>query len=238
MTKAKEAIEAKEPQLIEYDSRISQRVPLQLEQNGNNIRVAHILKPLTNERYLEYQDQVADLATRIKKISTEIMSPQYQLWCDLVEGREGYKERDDWKEKTHKNDAVAAVSALLSTQVLDNSEVEGAKAELYDEDALTVIHFRALQSGVLIGLSHSFREETKAEADEFLAIDAGQDDANNLASAEKITKQERLYRLGKKLLKEHTGYADGSDIPVWHLAATTESFFLRQVARMGKFLRP
>lgn len=235
MTKAKEA---KEPSLILYDSTKPQRIPLRLEKPGQTFTVYHNLEPLTNERYFEYQNDIVDLASRIKKISTAITSPQQKLWAELVTGRAGYKERDDWKEKTHPNDAVAAIAALLSVQVLDNSEIESSdKAAVYDEDELTVISFRALQSGVLMTLSHSFREETKAEADEFLAIDVGQADENNLAAAEKMSKQERLYRLGKKVLKETEGYAE-CEVPAWHLAATTETFFLRQASRMGKFLQP
>lgn len=231
--KAKEAKEQ-----ILYDSRLAQRIPLSLEKSGQEFRVYHNLNPLPNERYFEYQDEIVELAARIKKISTAIMAPQHKLWLDLVESREGYTEREDWKEKTYQNDAVAAIAALLQVQILDNSEIEPkSKSDVYDEDALHVIAFRAMQSGVLMTLTHSFREETKKESDEFMAIDAGQGDENNVSSADKKSKQERLYRLGKKILAETDGYVD-CEIPAWHLAATTETFFLRQTARMGKFLMP
>lgn len=235
MSKAKEAKE----NTILYDPRIPQHIPLELEKSGQTFKLHHNLSPLANDRYFDYQDQVTALASRIKKFSTAILEPQHKLWLDLVESREGYKERSDWKESTHPNDAVAAVAALLSVQVLDNDEIEPkVEAAVYDDDALHIIAFRAMQSGALLTLSHSFREETKAEADEFLAIEAGQADENNIASSDKVSKQERLYRLGRKILVETEGYADGAEVPAWHLAATTEAFFARQTARMGKFLKP
>jgi len=179
------------------------------------------------------------MASKVKKATTSIYTPKHALWNDLVESREGYTERPDWKEKTHQSDAVGVINALLHAQVLDESEIESkSKKALFDEDALTPIAFRALQAGVLMTLSHSFRPETQAEMDEFLAIVTNEPLPNVLASAEKLSRPEKLYNLGSKLLADREGYADGSDIPPWHLAATIETFFLRQMARMGKSLQP
>lgn len=94
-----------------------------------------------------------------------------------------------------------------------------------------------MYAGALLTLSHSFREETKAEYDQYLAIDSEQPDENSISSADRKTKVERMYLLGKKLITETSGYAEG-EIPAWHIAATTEAFFARQSARMGKFLEP
>lgn len=236
-TLQKTPAESTEP--ILYDSRSPQRIPLELEKSGQTFRLYHNLQPLSNDRYCEFQNRITELATRIKKLTTAILEPQHELWKELIDTREGYKERADWKEATHTNDAVAVITALLMVQVLENNEIEPKEgAPVYDEAALHIIAFRAMQSGALLTLSHSFREETKAEADEFLAIEANQSDDNNLASHDKVSKQERLYRLGKKLLQESDGYAEGSEVPAWHLAVTTETFFARQAARMGKFLMP
>jgi hypothetical protein len=235
-TKAKTAeVQAENPVL--YDSNADQAIPLNLEKNGREFRVIHRVGPLSTDRYFAYMRSVEQLTVRLKKITTGILDPQYQVWKDIVTAREGYKDRPDWKDATHANDAVAAVAALMHVQVLENDESELQESDgIYDEDELTVIQFRALQSGVLMTLSHSFREETKKEADEFLAIETDQPIDGKLASAEKLSKAEKLFELGSKLLKDRTGYADGSDVPPWHLAATAEAFFARQSARLGKFL--
>lgn len=243
MPKAKQAeipkTDEKQEARVLYDAGKAQSVPLTIEKNGQEFVVRHNLAPLTNERFFEYSDQVETVVKRLKNLSTAILDPQYKLWLDLVQGREGYKDRDDWKAATHRNDAVAAIAGLIHVRVLDNEEVEAVnEVVVYDEDALTEITFHALQGGVLLTLSHSFREETKAEADEYMSIEVNQPNDSNLASAERLSKNEALCRLGNKLLKGTEGYAEGSEVPAWHLAATTETFFVRQAARLGKFLRP
>jgi hypothetical protein len=233
MSKAKEA-------LTLYDSRISQRIPFTLERDGHSYPLAHILGPLNADRYFEFELAVEQMSSKFKKLTVGIYEPKHSLWLDLVESREGYTERSDWKEKTHQADCLGAVNALLHTQVLDDSDVEtpGKKSKLFDEDALIAIHFQAMQSGVLMSLSHSFRPETQSELDEYFAIESNAPMPNTLASAEKMSRAEKLHNLGSRLLKDRTGYADGSDVPPWHLATTTESLFLRQLARMGKSLKP
>jgi hypothetical protein len=236
MTKAATAIEespttANEP--VAYDARLSQRIPLTLTKNGQDFQLFHTLGPLTDERYFKATLEIERFAQK-GKLTSGIYTPKHRLWMDLVESREGYKERSDWKEKTHHTDALQAVNALLHAQVIDQSEVDAEKPALFDEDELTVIPFRALQSGVLITLSHSFREETAAEMDAFLAMQNNAPDPSVLASGIPTSDAEKLARLGRGMLREHAGYAPGSEIPAWHLATTTESFFLRQMARLGK----
>lgn len=224
--------------LILYDSRIEQRIPLILHKNGKQYNLCHIIAPLDPDRFFEMERAAEQTASKLKKLSTDIYGPKQKLWSDLVQGREGYKDRADWKTATHQSDCIAVINALLHADVLSNDDTEITTDEiLFDDEELTVIAFNALQSGALItNMMHSFRQETKAEMDEFLALQTNEPNPNELASAIKLTKSEKLCRLGQRLLKGSTGYAEGSDIPPWHLAATTESFFIRQINRMGKSL--
>jgi len=224
---------------ILYDSNATQIIPLTLTKNGKDFRVSFTMKPLSNERYFAFELEVSKMNEKAKRVSTDLYIPKEKLWSDLVESRAGYKETPDWKTATRQTDAVAAIQAILHTQVLAENEIEQeTDEELFDDDALTAIPFRALQSGVLITLTHSFRQETKAEMDEFLAIETDATNQNALASAVKLSKAEKLSILGRKLIRETEGYASGSEIPAWHLAATIETFFVRQMARMGKSLNP
>jgi hypothetical protein len=237
MTKAKEA---KEPQLFEYDSRVPQHIPLDLEKNGQEFRVYHNLQPLSEDGYFEYLKDFTETLKRLKRVSTALHAPNTRLWSSLVESIEGYPEDwSAWKDEMDQSEAVAAVKALLHVQVLSEDEVEVTKKDaVYDPRSTTEIQFRALQSGVLMTLSHSFRKDTQAERDEFFAIEADEPDDSKMASAQKLLKAERLAGLGRKLLKDRSGYAEGSDVPVWHLATTVESFFARQIAKMGRSLTP
>lgn len=239
MTKPKSAPEENKPQApILYDSRISQVVPFILTRGGKDYPITHTVKPLEDPRYFEFQNQIETMAEKVKKVTTALYTPKHGLWHDLVESQTGYEERPNWKEKTHQSDAVAVINAILHAQVMDESEMDEADGagELFDVDGLTPITFRALQSGKLLTLTHHFRPETQAETDQFLAIETNEPIPNVLASAQKLSKAEKLYNLGKPMIQDREGYAEGSDIPAWHVATTTESFFLRQLARMGKSL--
>jgi hypothetical protein len=220
--------DAKEP-LFLYDANSPQIIPLTITKNGKSFRVEHSFRPLTNERYFEFQERIDEVSAKTTKLSTAIFEPKESLWSELIEGVTGYKPRDDFKAGVPMAHRTEAVNALITIQFVDDEETK-AENELWDIDDLTEIKFRAIQAGVLLPeMSHSFRAETKAEMDEYLAIQSDQPNPNALASAQKLSKAERLYRLGKKILKDTAGYAADAEIPAWHLAATTESFFTRQI---------
>jgi hypothetical protein len=229
MTQTKEAVAA----TLGYDSRTQQTIPFTVEKNGTKFPLSHTLDPLSNDRYFQLEDEFEKIVKKLTRVSVALYDPKILLWKELAVSRGGYKEREDWKEHTHPNDCTAVINALLNTTIADE-KTEDADGVLYDDEALTEIKFWAAHSGGLHEITHRFREETKKEMDEFLSIQTDDTSRTELASAAKVCKAERLYRLGQGLLKEHDGYAEGSDIPAWHLAATTESFFSRQFARMGK----
>lgn len=220
-----------------YDMTADQKIPFTISKNGRDYPVAHILKPLSNERFFLMQEEILRMAERIKRLSTTMYEPKDKLWLDLVISREGYVEREDWQASTHQSDRIAAINALLHIQTLDGPENETEEVnELFDDDALTKISFNAMFNGVLVAnMSHSFRQESKAEMNTFLALETDDTDPNQLASAVKKSKAQKLYELGRTLFREAEGYKDSSQIPAWHLAVTTESYFLRQIARAGKF---
>lgn len=236
------AFEEREPIVINepvlYDVREHQTIPFKINRGGKDFRVSHTIKPPSNERFFQLQSEIEDSLARAKKSSTTIFDPKFDLWKEIALSREGFKERDDWKEVTHPSDAVGVINALLHVQIQAEEEMDITNDdELLDDEALYVVAFNAQQGNTLItGLSHSFRQESKAEMDEYLAIMANEPNSNELASAVKRSRAERFYRLGKKLVKERSGYANGSETPAWHLAFTTEIFLARQLARMGKSL--
>lgn len=234
---------------ILYDSGASQIIPFEYKKtvirNGKRIlqkaRLTHTLIPLSNERYFEYEAETERLSDKVKrtlKLSMALWEPKLKLWDDLAESVTGYPE----KEAVHPSDRIRAVEALLEVEILDPDliefDIETETVEdvgTIDIDEFTAIPFRTMYAGaVILNMSHSFRQETKAEVEEFFAIEGDEPTPGVLASAVKLTKAEKLYNLGKRLLKDTEGYAPGCEVPAWHLAGTTRSFFLRQLARMGK----
>jgi hypothetical protein len=248
MPKAKQATEQfttpytpEAPKLTEpvlYDVRNPQTIPFAVTRGGKTFRVSHTVQPPSNERFFQLREAVEEALTRAKKVSSFVYDPHVELWKEIALSREGFKERDDWKEVTHPSDAVGVLNALFHITPLAEEEQDITNDdELLDDEALYVVAFHAQQGNTLLpNLTHSFRQESKAEMDEYLAIMSDQPNPNALASSEKMSKAERYYRLGKKLLRGHTGYAEGSEVPAWHLAFTVEVFLARQLGRMGKSL--
>lgn len=182
-------------------------------------------------------EEIEAVAEKLKKITSNIFLPKEEVWNEHVTAQTGYGERADWKDRVSQDDKIGIVNALLAVEPDEEPIAEKAEGEVvYDFDALTEIYFSCYYgSAKLYRMVHKFREFTRLEKDEFLAIAAGQPIEGALASAEKLSKAEKLHRLGKKLLKESVGYAPGSPIPAWHLAPTTEWYFLREISRQGKF---
>ncbi len=243
MPKAKEQKETEaQTETILYDSKAAQTVPLDLEKNGRTFRVSHILNPIPEKRYFEFQESEISTVQRLKRVSSAAVEPIFKLWDELCTGTVGYKasDQEDWKERTKREDALGAMSAILFTRILSNDEmaVVETDTDLYDDETPSKIAFRAMYSGALVVLAHNFREVSQAEADEFLSIMSNQPSEKQLASAVKKSEAEKLSILGKKVLVGVEGYAENSDVPAWHLAETTKEHFTREADRMGKFLTP
>lgn len=216
-----------------YDSRVGQTIQFTFTKNRKEYAVSHAFKPLEEERYFAFQEQAEGLAARFKSISTAIYDPKETLWLDLIESVSGYAEKPDFRDAVPIQHRIQVIAPLIDVFFPDVETSESS--DLFDIDEVITVEFHAQQNDDLnIGLSHSFRPETKSQLDAFLAIEANQPIPNQIASAVKQSKAEKLVKLGKELLVSTTGYADGSAVPPWHLAATTQSFFLRQIASASK----
>lgn len=227
MTKTAKATEKTEP--ILYDASAQQIIPLTLDKNGKDITVSHTIDPLSFEQFFEFEEERERKAETIKELSSAIYDPKDHLWQKLCLSVEGYKPRDDWQKGVPATHRAAAINALVGVQLNENSPTDD-ESQYFDIDELTVIPFGAMYAGTLLmDLSISFRAETRAETTEFMAIAEGNPNRTVMASAAKMSRSERLYNLGKNMVKESTGYA--GEIPPWHLAPATESFFLRQFAQ-------
>lgn len=231
---------AKEPIIstdrILYDAAQPQTFKFNLSQRGREIPISHTLSPVDDPRFFQMCEEVEKVGERLKKITSDIFLPKEKVWDEHVTDQTGYGDRSDWKDRVSQDDKVAIVNAFFNVEPDDEPESDEEGELVYDFDALTPIHFQCYYgSAKLLGMVHKFREFTRAEKDEYFAISTNQPIENELASAQKLSKNERLARLGKKLLKESEGYAEGSQVPAWHLAATTEWYFLRELARQSKY---
>jgi hypothetical protein len=227
MTKVKEEKE------IVYDADANQEIPLEIKKNGQIYRVAHILEPLSDERFFQREREFESLSKRKNNnpLSIELQAPNHDLWNDLAVERKGYaKNPADWKEKTNPLDKAGVISALLHTQSVETDSMD--TEALFDEDEGETVELRVLQSGTLLSVSHDFREPSKNELDEYTAILSNAPRKNVLASMHKLTVAERLCALYDEVCASATGYA--GRVPAWHKITATQTFFLSQISRLGK----
>lgn len=220
---------------ILFDATKPQTFGFSLIQRGREIPITHTVEPVTDARFFQMSEEIEEVAARIKKLDTSMYRPKEKIWEEHVNESTGYPDIPDWKDRVSLDDRIGVVNAYLEV-LPDDDPMKGEEGPLvYDFDALVDVYFSCrFGSARLMAMCHKFREITRQDKDEFLSIYTNEPDSNVIASAEKVSKNERLCRLGRKLLKESEGYAPGTSVPAWHLCATTEWYFLREQARQGK----
>lgn len=220
------------PALI-YDRQAVQKVPLTVWRGDAAFDVAIEMNPLSDEDYFALMEEIPAHAKRVKAISTDFFAPLAEAGKRLAIARHGYREREDWREKTHPHDFVSAISLYLSVSVDEN--VPRASGLLDDDEDVRILldsHF----SGAECRTSVFFKGwETQSQRDEYLAAREGKPQAGRIASHKRLSTERRLYDLYLELTTGNENYAEGG-VPAWHAVAAVEGYFSAQLLRMGKSL--
>jgi hypothetical protein len=113
------------------------------------VRVAHKLNPLTDERFLERERQFENQSSANKDSVLGNAIPSEKLWNDLVIERIGYQPRDDWKKLVKITDKSVVLSTYLHLEA-DNHDSEDAFNDdfLIDETETACMTFRAFFGGI------------------------------------------------------------------------------------------
>lgn len=243
-----------------YDADAVQRVGLDLESNGKLLTVYHNLKPLSDARFFAREMAIANLQKqqsavanaviqtarknnesddeikeRLDRIEAEYLPKlhkiTFDLWDDLAESREGYKNADraDWKEKTdayHKLNAITALLFCLPLE-LDASESD----DLFDEDALEEIKLKVVFSCEDLTVSHFFKPVSQKDRDSYNDILAGR----TIASAAHISDAERIAKLYDRMIETQVGY--NGRTPAAHKIFAVKTLFDRDAEKLGKFIK-
>lgn len=215
-----------------YDRSQPQIIPLDVTLGRKTFRVSHTLGMLSDERYFKFALEQEEMVRRAKKLTTGIYEPKHKLWKELAESVSGYGESADWKDQMYQADAVSAVNALLRCDPVRESE-EVAEGEVLEFNRKIPVTLKVMQSGILIEVTHYYREETKSQMDAYLAIISNAPDPNALASSVKKSTEQKFAELARQMVVESEGY-ENNDIPAWHLAESAPIFFQGQIARVGK----
>jgi hypothetical protein len=160
MTKTKEAPDIKPFEQLTfkeapvlYDADVPQVISFNDRRHTKNgiieLRVAHKLNPLTDDRFLERERQFDSQPQSNKDAVFANVAPSEKLWSDLVIERVGYKPRDDWKKIVKITDKSVVLSTYMHLEADDQESDDGFNDDfLIDETETTCLSFRAFFGGI------------------------------------------------------------------------------------------
>lgn len=176
---------------IFYDADAEQRVGLTLKSVApsgatRKHKVAHVFRAMTDEDFFKYEE----LKRVVQKISgTDVLSIRTEdnnlratewLWNTLAVRREGYVEREDWKEKTNLLDKQTAIEkGLLAVFVAEESDSDDPFADsaaqtddaAFDDDfsdeVSTLVRLDCLFDEQPLTVAHYFNQPTAADVADY-----------------------------------------------------------------------
>lgn len=181
-----------------YDADAPQRVELTIKRTGkdnkvNKHRVAHVFAPMTDDQFFNYEAKKNVVqkvtGTNILNVRTENKNLQAAewLWNELATEREGYVQREDWKEKTDLFDKQKAIedgllvvfvadenesevfadNTLDAEALSDDSDDENFSEELVDDDLQTVVRLDCLFNNFALTTTHYFHSPSAKDTQEY-----------------------------------------------------------------------
>lgn len=215
---------------IIYDTNAVQRIALKVEQGNETYKLYHHLKPLSPQRYIQFEKEVEQTFKGLGELSTEIYEPKRKLGIELIENAEGYEPSEEWRELIGL-EIVQTINALFFCEIAP-TPYKSEKQKGFNPNADSPVYLKVYYSGADVTTAIYFRPPTQAEINSFYRIDGDKPDNNQLASHAKKPKAQRLYELGVKMVTRSENYAD--KIPVWHIAKAIDQHFLQYHSRVGK----
>lgn len=218
---------------ITYQREVVQSIPLTIVRGERIFEVSILMGPMQDEQFFKLMEKVPENAKRVKGVSLELFAPYADLGRQLATGREGYVQREDWRQKTPSYDFIGAMQSYLHVTTAKADDTVDSDLELLDDDAEVPVSLTPAFNGQECRTRIFFREETKDQMDEYLAAIGGEPQKNVIASHKKISKERRLFALYNQLKTRDENYSDAG-VPAWHAIEAVSGFLNSQVARMGK----
>ncbi len=213
-----------------YDATVNRKIPLTISKGGREFGVAIEFAPVSNDEWFDLMSAIPEAVKRVKRVSIELFAPFAELGRAKAVARYGYKEKPDWRTATRDSDFISGLKSYLNV-VADIESI--ATDDLLDDDADTPIKLKSEIEGFDWETCIYFREESKTEMDEFIALLNDQPNKTALATHKKTSPERRLYALYEALNTRVEGYTDDV-VPAWHAAEAVKTYFDSQLVRLGK----
>jgi hypothetical protein len=249
MDKTKEV----EKKKLVFDADSEQRVEMDRIDNGKRYAIAHIFHPVLDEEYFEY----AKRQKHVQKVSgtdkVQITSEDDNLrasdwlWKELIIKREGYKERENWKDNVLLQEKHAAINGLLATHIpnADEAIVDAEEGELIDEEqnfTETVVVLQCAYNAWVIDTRHYFAFPSAREVEQYEAIKrrstsvggrvGGVFKTQASASIYTNSQAKALADLYDKLIEKTEGYK--GRVPAYHKEVAVSQVFANEIEAREK----
>lgn len=202
-----------------YDAGAKNRFVFEKEQNGKTYEIGHTFKPLTDERYMQWN---RDLKVRgdADEISEESREATAKLWDDLIDTLDNVEMPEgveDFRPLVGGKDKVDAINNLLAVAIVEPEEKAADKFKLDAAVATTqTIVTEAWFNGKPVQQQHvmvetSFELEKKYQRIQTKRLK--QEPTRGLrrkAKIEYIPQDEKIGELYDEMCKTNSGFADGN----------------------------
>ncbi len=165
------------PAQASYDARSENRFEYDIERDGLTYSVAHVFGPLTDERQLQWLNDLNIRGAGDEEISKTETSREatVKLWDDLIVRLEGveFDEGLNWKDYIPASEKIAAINDLFAVAINTDTKKAAGKLRLDPKaDSNVVIRTEAYRNGEILIQTHTLRQPTFEDEKNYSRIQA------------------------------------------------------------------
>jgi hypothetical protein len=237
-----------------YDSEQNQHIPLAIEAGEGEVKVAHVMAPLTDKLLIEFDEarQVAVVGdSRQTGTETHTAAAAAKLWDKACLSVRGYGESDedlpeDWRELIPIEDKIAVIDHILTCVIVEkdaseikngeskNGEAENKARAAWGANRARSILTESYFNDEIVLTAHTLRSKTAQDYAEYERINRLMFE-NQRSGLRK--KSERLAvfpatmrgkaTLYDKVVLSTSGYnaENGGRVPLHHKAVVIDAYF-------------
>lgn len=225
-----------------YDADQSQEIPLLVETETGEVKVTHIIAPLTDKLLIEFDEarQVAVIGdSRQTGTETHTATAAVKLWDKTCLAVRGYGDSDedlpeDWRELVPVEDKIAVMDHILTCVAVEKSE-KGSDGSAGTRAAWGANRARSIQTesyfnDEIVPASHTLRAKTAQDYAEYERINRLMFE-NQRGGLRKKTERLAVFpatmrgkaTLYDKVIVNASGYAER--VPLHHKAVVIDTYF-------------
>jgi hypothetical protein len=242
---SEETQEASSEQLAvvsQYDATANNRFEYEVRHDdGLKYDTAHIYKPLSDERYLQWIREFKVKGNE-EDVSEESREASVRLWDDQILEVENieYPEGADWKALIDPQQKIESLNDFLAVAIVDDDAKASGKIRLGVENPTQTVTTEAFFNGELVRQKHTFKKKSFEHEKKYSLIQSKRFKQEVVKGLHKrkpkiayIPQDEKIGELYDELLISSEGFADGN-IPLRFKTTVVHSIFASELQNAKK----